>query len=402
MYTLLELESKTFGELKKIGYELNVLPEGDRRRRQSWIDALVNVNPPLLQLLEVSPAAPVEQVQEPIIETVDASPGVEADQRQEPPIESKFGRIVYPRPDQGSISQVAKTSPGVEVEQALGAISQVAKNLPAVESVELTQKAQDHKFLLCLKDGDNTLWYDGKDFVFEKWSAKTYCRRGVGAAKHQLRFHPEVKGAGNVLQVVENSPRVEVKPIEVQAQEPIEYGRITGYLCRPKSTAKPIAQEVIAQVAETSPCVDLDDELPECSTCFGDGYVEDEFGFVKFCLCETGPKLSRQKTQSAIAPVTKNLPGSRSKTSTAHQLLELFKSSAHIIEDAPGVKTEETVSESAIVPAVEKLPRSEPDPNPILTGIPLSDRFVARYSPPQPENIHFKADTDGQLNLLDF
>jgi hypothetical protein len=37
-----------------------------------------------------------------------------------------------------------------------------------------------------------------------------------------------------------------------------------------------------------------------------------------------------------------------------------------------------------------------------LTGIPLSDRFVARYSPPQPENIHFKADTDGQLNLLDF
>jgi hypothetical protein len=87
MYTLLELESKTFGELKKIGYELNVLPADDRRRRQSWIDALVNVNPPLLQLLEVSPAAPVEQVQEPTIETVDASPGVEADQHQEPPIE---------------------------------------------------------------------------------------------------------------------------------------------------------------------------------------------------------------------------------------------------------------------------------------------------------------------------
>jgi hypothetical protein len=103
-----------------------------------------------------------------------------------------------------------------------------------------------------------------------------------------------------------------------------------------------------------------------------------------------------------IALVAKNLPGSRSKTSTAHQLLELFKSSAHIIEDAPAVKTEETVSESAIVPAAEKLPRSESDPNPILTGVPLSDRFVARYFPPQSENIHFKAESDGQLSLLDF
>src|SRR4028118_2184129 len=103
MYTLLELQAKTLAALKEIGHELNVLPEGDRRYRQSWIDALVNVNPPLLQLLEVS---------------------------------------------------------------------------PGVESVELTQKAQEHKFLLCLKDGDK--WYDGKDFVFEKWSAKTYCRRGVG------------------------------------------------------------------------------------------------------------------------------------------------------------------------------------------------------------------------------
>jgi hypothetical protein len=199
MYTLVELKNKTFGALKKIGYELNVLPAGDRRRRQSWIDALVNVNPPLLQLLEIVPAASVEQVQ-PIIETVEASPAMEAEP-VEVPIESKFGRIVYPRPAQGAIAQVIQNSPGVE-------------------SVELTQKAHEHKFLLCLKDGDKTLWYDGKDFVFEKWSAKTYCKRGVGAAKHQLRSHPEVKRAGNVLQAVENSPRVEVKPIEVQVQEP--------------------------------------------------------------------------------------------------------------------------------------------------------------------------------------
>ena len=62
MYTLEQLQQKNLAELKEIGSQLNVLPEGDRRRRQSWIDALVNVNPPLLQLLEVSPAASVEQV----------------------------------------------------------------------------------------------------------------------------------------------------------------------------------------------------------------------------------------------------------------------------------------------------------------------------------------------------
>jgi hypothetical protein len=44
----------------------------------------------------------------------------------------------------------------------------------------------------------------------------------------------------------------------------------------------------------------------------------------------------------------------------------------------------------------------ESDQNPILTGIPLSDRFVTRYTPPQPEIIHFQSDADGQLSLLDF
>ena len=107
MYTLSELESKTFGELKKIGYELNVIPAGDRRRRETWIDAIAGVNPPLLQLLEVSPAASVEQVQ-PIIETVETSPSVELEPVQEASLESKFGRIVYPWPAQGAISPVAK------------------------------------------------------------------------------------------------------------------------------------------------------------------------------------------------------------------------------------------------------------------------------------------------------
>jgi hypothetical protein len=44
----------------------------------------------------------------------------------------------------------------------------------------------------------------------------------------------------------------------------------------------------------------------------------------------------------------------------------------------------------------------EPDRNPILTGVTFSAGFLARYSPPQPENIYYKADVNGQLSLLDF
>jgi hypothetical protein len=51
------------------------------------------------------------------------------------------------------------------------------------------------------------------------------------------------------------------------------------------------------------------------------------------------------------------------------------------------------LSQSAIGPAVK---------NPILTGVILSDRFCARYSPPQPGIIHFQSDADGQLSLLNF
>ena len=211
MYTLLDLQSKTFGELRKIGDELNVLPKGDRRYRQSWIDAIVGVNPPLLQLLEGSPAASVD----PVSEAIEV-------QAQEAPLESKFGRIVYPQPAQKAIAQAAKNRIDAEVDRVPEAIAQAAETSPGVEP-RLTQKAQQHKFFLCLKQGDNTLWYDGKDFVCEKWSAKTYCKRGVGAAKHQLRAHPVVKQVfcsfGNLLEVIENSPRIE--PTEVQIQEQI-------------------------------------------------------------------------------------------------------------------------------------------------------------------------------------
>ncbi|MEG4964660.1 hypothetical protein QUA73_31255, partial [Microcoleus sp. K4-C2] len=65
MYTLEALQSKNLKELKEIGWQLNVLPEGDKRCRQNWIDAIADATLPLLQLLKVPPAQ-VEQVKEAI------------------------------------------------------------------------------------------------------------------------------------------------------------------------------------------------------------------------------------------------------------------------------------------------------------------------------------------------
>ena len=244
MYTLLELESKTFGELKKIGYELNVLPGRDRRYRQSWIDALVNVNPPLLQLLEDSPAALVGKPF-PVFQSIDSILDAEVDPVEEP--------IVH--------APESEKSSGVEVDRV---------QIPLMEAAE-------------------------------------------------------------------TSPGVELDPV----------------------------QHPIIEMVETFPAAEV------------------------------------EQAQEAIAQAAKNLPGSRLKTSTAHQLLKLFKSSAHIIEDFPGVKTEVTVSESAIAPAVKTSFDAESDRNPILTGIHLSDNFLARYSSPHPEYV-FASEADGQMSLLDF
>jgi len=112
MYTLEELKRKNLAELKQIGDELNVLPEGDRRYRQSWIDAIAGVNPPLLALLEVSPAGEV-QAQKPIIGMVENAPGVEV----EPVHAPKFGRIVYPKPVVKPIAH-EEASPRLDREQS--------------------------------------------------------------------------------------------------------------------------------------------------------------------------------------------------------------------------------------------------------------------------------------------
>ncbi len=170
-YTLESLQNNSLTELKQIASEVGVLPSGDKRCRQNWIDALVNTQPPLLKLLEVSPGVETDpgvetfpgvetdSVFEAIAPAAKTFPGVETDSVFEA-IASKFGRIVYPKPtinaiapaatfndeqppnrgdgrehqletdqklSQSAIAPAAKASPGVETDSVFEAIARIPK-----------------------------------------------------------------------------------------------------------------------------------------------------------------------------------------------------------------------------------------------------------------------------------
>ena len=256
MYKLEQLQSKTFKQLKEIGRELNLLPAGDRRCRQSWIDAIAGVQPPLLQLLEVSP-------------------------------------------------DIAPLSPESDDEIA----------------------------------GE---WASNEDGFFDD----IYGR-------HSRRLPLEVSPGAEVEQVDE---------AEIQCQD-LEYGRITGYLCRANSPNTTLQ----------APIAILNDEQPPNRGGGDRGRLESE------------SKLS----QSAIAPADKN-PRSVYRNSIAHELLVLFKSSARIIQEPIKIQHQEPI-EVQVQEPIENSP-----------GVSFSDSFLARYSPPKPEIIHYQTDADGQLSLLGF
>ena len=386
MYTLEELRDKTFKELKALGYQLNALPDGDKRCRQNWIDAIAGVNPPLLALLEES--APADS---------DSSGAIEV-----------------------------QTSPGaIEVQTSPGAI-EVQASPGAIDS-RPTQKPQKYRFFLCLKNEGNTLWYDGKDFVCERWSAKIYCTRGIGSAKYQLQSRPEVRRAGNVLQVVEIFPSgTETNLVQEELTES-KFGRIAY----PRAGSKSIAQlpktspgvediqgqnhaepngigteqngtheiaigsgihqqclntaqpdggndgtqtqtprsqkgDRVLETAGNGQAVErrpLPRESTELTALFNDDRPPNRGDNGRDRL-ESEPKLS----QSAIELVAENLRSVDSQTLTAHQLLLEQLRSRRTSEDFPT----------------------------------LSDSFLARYLPPQSEKIHYLPDSDGQLGLFDF
>jgi len=505
-----------------------VIPEGDRRRRQSWIDALVNINPPLLQLLEVSPGVELEQAQEAIVQADPYSPGVEVEQAQdaivqagpyspgvdvdyiqmqlqEPLLESSPGacdcpfcgaqhglfttkdhleRTVirclhcsYSRPKNylgairtlaqeavleeskfnklvvKPIEQAAENSPGAEVDQVQDIINETWTSWEK----EYCAWLADAPF--CIHKGENkriekflpvskTLRLEGMKEGAEYCAIWEVSQCDYDFSGLPLPVCSSIYARESIAQVAQTSPGVELEQAQEASLEskfgrivypqPIQNGNKTdktdtdrvgagsAELHKPRhiDTAKSDAsskssenrldksqvrnqllaipgdcerdrrqallhqsveltgaetstsvelqaQEPISQVAKTSPGVEVDqsqdaieqvpdntpdvdpNEGPECFECFDDKFVEDG-GFIKPCPRCSEPNLSHQRTQRAIAPV------------------------------------------------VKKDIEEEPDQNPILTGIALSDRFLARYSPPPQPEIVFTPDADGQLSLLDF
>jgi hypothetical protein len=200
MYSLEQLQQKNIKQLKEIGWQLNVMPEGDKRCRQNWIDALADVNPPLLQLLEVSPAD-VQAQESPIIETVEASSAAEDLQAPDSPIESKFCRIVYPRPSQGAIAPAAKTSPGVEVDR----VQQPIEEYLDIEELFQLESAD------CPACG-------GIDSLYARWSQEyaygywnIYCQRCDSTCCTD-KLPPCLRSEDNSTDS-EDSPGVEIDPV---------------------------------------------------------------------------------------------------------------------------------------------------------------------------------------------
>ena len=197
MYTLEELKQKSLKELKEIGWQLNVFPEGDRRCRINWINALVGVQPPLLQLLETSPGVEVEPVQEAI--EIQAQEPIEI-QAQEPLLESPSGDLECPQ-------------------------------CGAIHALYSTTDCLEKRVIRCLHCSYSRI--------------KHY----PGAIQFQAQEPIEIQRQ----EPIKNSPGVDrvQEPIEVQALEAIEskFGRIVY----PKPATEPIAQN------ETRPDIDRDE-----------------------------------------------------------------------------------------------------------------------------------------------
>jgi hypothetical protein len=273
MYTLEVLQTKTFNELKEIGQQLNVLPEGDRRRRQNWIEAIAGINTPLLQLLEVSPEPKVEQVQ-PVIETVKTSASVEVEPAQEAPLESKFGRIVYPRPTQAiatpefQIGDLVKSKTmlwGLEKKSMLGEI--LERRPRGGLRVQFRERIEDR-----------TVY--GGTFDFAK-----------SQLEDLIRAQDDLEPIDDLINTSQRQDDLE--PIDALI-----------------NTSQ--RQDAIEPAAKTSPGVEVD-SFPDCPNCFDDGYIEDEFGRVTVCRCNKKPKF-----KSAIAPAAKNHLEEKSEATKNH------------------------------------------------------------------------------------
>ncbi|MEG4171692.1 hypothetical protein [Microcoleus sp. S13_C3] len=293
-YTAVQLQAKIFGELKSIARELDVVPSGDRRCRQAWIDVIVGVELPLLLLIETFPGVETDSVQEAIAPAAKTSPGVEVELVQEP------------------ITLAAETSPGVEPQfQEAIAQTENSSSIPkrSIESLNLAE-FRELTFLelleLC-RDTDKSL---AEKSLGQLQNLRLKTSRFL-ALKDELSFYGNKRHRSSWIKEIRRELTLLIQ-IQSMMRAPRGFGRVEESLWD-----RPI----------------------------------DDFDAL----------LLRFSLETDISA---------------------------LIETSPGVEVEPV--QEPIVPVAETFP-----------GVTFSDRFLARYFPPHPE-IHYQADADGQLNLLDF
>jgi hypothetical protein len=369
--------------------------------RQSWIDALVGVNPPLLALLEVSPAGEV-QAQKPIIEMVENAPGVEVEPVQTP----KFGRIVYPKP---AVKPIAHEEARPQLDRVQSAGVRNCRSHPTQSDRDSSGAKTE---ALGSQEGDRVLAVAGNH--------QTGRGRVLPDQSIKLVNQPQEP----IAPVAETSPGVEVD----RAQEPI------GPVAK-TSTAKVSSSKKVKKANSYLDC-------PSCgvgqlrvkqsiyweTSCTKCGYFA-ESTLYPFTPADAGYKAGdwvKVRIKPRLATICRGevvciekvgdnylhfvnpnlnpalVLWARQQLLHPHEVSPCEPPVVKAAETSPGVKTEATVSKSAIGPATKNHLEEESDQNPISTGLTFSARFLARYSPPQPENICFQVEADGQLSLVDF
>ncbi|MEG4121905.1 hypothetical protein QUA43_31150, partial [Microcoleus sp. N9_B4] len=392
MYTLENLQQKNLKELKEIGWQLNVMPDGDRRCRQNWIDALVGTVPPLLQLLEVPPAAQVEPVEaiEPVIDN--AFDAEEFRQTHDAEIESYFQSLIEVQAQEPIEVQRQETRFNLDICWVVDAEDHFVGFLPVPADEYLSGRRS-----FAARPGDRVVEpgsviikpIETPPGVESKFGRIVYPKSAVKLIAIQALDSFEI---GDLVESVHERWGIEEESLVGKVTHISPSGRVrvdfgpggTFDYSRPgKDLIKASIQEVqvqepIAQNAETRPQLDRTESadvhnwrshpaesVRDSSSAKAEALGSKEGdrvlvlagnseavrgGVLPHQPIELAAKFNDEQppnrgdgkgriepklSQSAIVPAAKNSPGVSRKTSTAHQLLELFKSSAVILDDSP-------------------------------------------------------------------
>ncbi len=465
MYTLEQLQQKTLKELKEIGWQLNVLPAGDRRCRQNWIDALVGTNLPLLKLLETSPGVEVDRVseaieiqrQEPIEEFLDLNQLWQLEQPDCPAcggIYSLGARwsqeyahgfwIIYCQKCEStcscSIEQLPACLSGDDDDDDEDELPITEPELLITEPIEVQRQepfelgldeklpSEDEARSIVAQYFISTALRKIRNApplarVFSPGQHVRIIEVVVGSrnsqfcgsigivAEHNFNVWVWVELDGGGRKIVICRPK-ELELIELVAeesaakQEPIEskFGRIVY----PK-----VAAELIAPAAKNLTSGGINETRPNTDrTGSADLYQR--------CLHSTQPDgnnsgietetLGSRKGDRVLAvPGDSQADRRRVLPNQSNELTATIftdEQSPNRGDGLGGVESEVKVSQSAIALDAKISVGVEADrplePMKIPPGVALSLRFLSFYSPPQSESICYKADIDGQLSLLDF